>query len=115
MSKQANKAVEEQYDSLVRLARPGDWPRATEELEDNTTFAEGVIERKVIHYYPRRNSHVKGHGWTFYEGTDTAEYDYYVVCRNLPQDWTAFGCDSSDYVKIREAFEANPFMLSRKE
>lgn len=112
MSKQANLATEEQYDSLTRLARPGDWPRATDEVE-NTGFAEGVISEKICHFYPRRNSHVKGHGWTFYRGTDDAEHGFYIVCNNLPTEWMAFGCSETDYHDIVAAFEANPFMLER--
>jgi len=111
MSKNTSEQVEESYESLTRLARPGDWPRATEEVDSSTSFADGVLGDKIVHYYHYHNSHVKGHGWTFYEGTQSSEYDMYIEVNDLPQSWTAFGCNNDDGSKMIEAFESNPFML----
>lgn len=115
MANPANLHVEKQYESVTRLARSGDWPRSTDEIEGPTPFADGVIDDQIVHFYPRRNSHVKSHGWTFYEGTRTSEYDYYIVCSKLPQEWTAFGCNGPDFRDILTSFEQNPFMIKRGE
>lgn len=111
---QPRQEVMEQYESLTPLVRPGDWEYATDELKDNTTFEDGIIENRIAHFYPKRNSHVTSHGWTFYKGSEESNFDYYIVCRNLPQSWDAWGCNREDFGLIFSSFQVNPFMLSNE-
>lgn len=106
--------IMDQYESLTLLLRPGDYKYSSEEIGGHgTSFAEGVIKEELCHHYPLRNQNVKGKGWTFYKGQPQSEYDYYIVCCQLPHKWRAYGCSEEDYKQIKQSFENNPFMIKR--
>lgn len=115
MSRAIVDRVMDQYDSLTILLRDEaeDEEYSTEEVSDVDSFAEDVLDESVAMFYPLRNSHVRGSGWLFYTGTDGAEYDNYIVSKT-PSNWTAFGCDESDFESIYRSFEDNPFLIERE-
>lgn len=65
---------------------------------------------KVFHFYPKRNDHVRGHGWTIYCATPYLDHQFYVKSRTGHYEhW--YGCDRNTADKLFELFDKNPFMV----
>lgn len=104
-----DKRVEAKGDSIRKRVRPGDWPRATEEVAEPGKFADGVIEEKIGAVNP-----YEGYvGYGLYVGTDEAEFEYYVKSGNHAgtSQSTIFGMNGEDFQRLKKSFENNPMML----
>jgi len=101
--------VESMYDSMTPLVRPGNWDYATEELADNTTFAEGVVDEKVDSFTVAFSQTPMT--FTVYRGQEGSDYDYYLSMNDLPGSWQAYGYDQPDHEAVMEGFRQCPAMI----